>query len=336
MDDDADFRTELRELLETDGHIAAMASSVPKAIEHLEHDEVDVLITDLKMPRHSGLELLKEVRKRWPRTYVVLLTGYASVDTAIDAMKEGAFDYLRKPVRMDRVREVLRLVVQEREFEGQPGSARDPRAEAAELASSGEYQVLFLGPNPPVDGPHLKSAPFDPRRLDALRAFADSFLSEFPHPALVFAGVEELMACHRLEEVVEIIEGRGPLRVAFDPHRMPTAAAVALGSVVAVEEIHRTFEALASPIRRKVLARLEQGPVGFSDLLRVTGIRDEDSSKLAFHLHKLTETQLVGHEGDQYRLTSRGSASARLLADAVFLPSQGPGASRAFPAAPSR
>lgn len=134
VDDDPVFRQELSDLLVEDGHNVASASSAPKAIDVLTNQEVDVVLTDLKMPRQSGLELLAEIRHRWPRTLVVMITGYATVETALEAMKLGAFDYIRKPFRAEQVQETLRLVAQEHAYESAPDSFRDPMREARALA----------------------------------------------------------------------------------------------------------------------------------------------------------------------------------------------------------
>ncbi|MCI4369577.1 MAG: response regulator, partial [Thermoplasmata archaeon] len=101
VDDDAVFREELSDILRDDGHEVHSAPSVPKAIEELEREDFDAVFSDLKMPRQSGLVLLRDVRQRWPQTLVVMITGFATVETAVDAMKLGAFDYIRKPFTID-------------------------------------------------------------------------------------------------------------------------------------------------------------------------------------------------------------------------------------------
>src|ERR1700689_3999893 len=97
VDDDAEFREELTGLLQERGHSVANASSAAQGILALERDEFDVMFNDLRMGRHSGLELLTQARERWPRLVVVMLTGNATVESAVRALQLGAFDYLRKP-----------------------------------------------------------------------------------------------------------------------------------------------------------------------------------------------------------------------------------------------
>jgi FixJ family two-component response regulator len=336
VDDDKVFREELGELLRDDGHTVATEGSVAKALEALGAAEFDVVLTDLKMPRTSGMELLREVRDRWPRTLVVMITGFATIETALEAMKGGAFDYVRKPFRIEQVRETLRLADQEREFEAPSGSARDPLTEARSLAADGRHEVLLLvDPVLPAE-PHLHPAPLGPEDLVGIADRCATFLADHANGALVISGAERLVAVHRLEDVValfarlrEACAGHGPLRVAFNPRRLPAAAATALAGSVAGGETHSALEALANPIRRQVLQRLAEGPAAFSEVMRSAGL--DDSPKMSFHLRKLVDAGLLRHEGEQYVLTARGGAAVGLLRDAAFLPPSSDADNLAFP-----
>ena len=336
VDDDAVFREELAELLRDDSNAVEIAPSVPKAIAALEHEEFDVILTDLKMPRQSGLDLLREVRNRWPRTLVVMITGYATVETAIEAMKVGAFDYIRKPFRIDQVRETLRAAREQRSFDAPPDAVRDPFREARALASEGKHEVLLLSVRRPPEAPHLTFEPLDPDQPDRMEHLVGQFVSDHANAAVVLDGVERLLEKHRLEDIVAWLDrlrtklaGHGPLRVGFNPHQMPASAAAAFGSTVAADSTHDTLEALANPIRRKVLFRLAGAPAAFREAMEAAGL--DDSPKLAFHLRKLVDAGLVRHEEETYRLTARGKAGVRLLTDAAFLPPAGPDGNLAFP-----
>jgi CheY-like chemotaxis protein len=336
VDNDAVFREELAELLRDDDHTVVVAPSVMKALEALGQEEFDVVLTDLKMPRQSGMELVHEVRRRWPRTLVVMVTGYATVETALEAMKLGAFDYVRKPFRIEQVRETLRLAALERDFESPAESSRDPSREARTLAASGAHEVLFFGEPAPEPAPHLHVAPLRPEAPVDLADRTVAFLAEYPNGAVVVSGIERMLEAHRLEDVVGVLDrmrkelvGHGPLRVGFNPRRVSPAVAAALGSAVATEETHGTLEALANPIRRKVLQRLAEGPCTFGEAMSAAGV--EDSPKMSFHMKKLADAGLIFHENDLYRLTARGEAAVRLLSDAAFLPPAGDSGNLAFP-----
>ena len=112
VDDDPSLRRVLEVQLEQDGYEVAAAASVPQTLSLLQLRPFDLLITDLKMPGMSGLELLKQTRSQYPQTIVVMLTAFGTVDTAVEAMKAGAYDYLTKPVHPDEMLVVVRRALE--------------------------------------------------------------------------------------------------------------------------------------------------------------------------------------------------------------------------------
>ena len=103
-DDDEMMRDPLAATLAREGHEVIATSDGPSALSRLGGGRFDLLITDLKMPRMTGIELLAEVKKTRPELPVVLMTAYASVQTAVEAMKMGAYDYIQKPFEADEIR----------------------------------------------------------------------------------------------------------------------------------------------------------------------------------------------------------------------------------------
>jgi len=102
VDDETPFvETMTKRLTKRDLHIIS-AFSGAEALERLKDQEnIEVIILDVKMPGMDGIETLKEIKKRHPLVEVIMLTGHATVETAIFGMKEGAFDYLMKPCDID-------------------------------------------------------------------------------------------------------------------------------------------------------------------------------------------------------------------------------------------
>ncbi len=97
VDDEEKFVEALAERLETRGLEASTASSGDEAISRMEGKDFDVVILDVLMPGKDGIDTLKEIKKLRPLTEVIMLTGNATVETAINGMKLGAYDYLMKP-----------------------------------------------------------------------------------------------------------------------------------------------------------------------------------------------------------------------------------------------
>jgi CheY-like chemotaxis protein len=108
VDDDPSLRRVLQVQLEQEGYEVAVTASAQQTLSVLQLRHFDLVITDLKMPGMSGLELLKQARLQYPQTIIIMLTAFGTVDTAVEAMKVGAYDYLTKPVHADELSVVVR------------------------------------------------------------------------------------------------------------------------------------------------------------------------------------------------------------------------------------
>jgi DNA-binding NtrC family response regulator len=125
VDDDDGLRRAMQLQLEEAGYDVMTASGPLKAIALVEEQTPALVITDLKMPEVSGMDLLKRVRSDTPETTVVMITAFGTVQTAVEAMKSGGYDYIAKPIDYDelvvtvnRAREHQRLVEEVRVLRG--------------------------------------------------------------------------------------------------------------------------------------------------------------------------------------------------------------------------
>src|ERR1051325_10926355 len=109
VDDEASVRDALRATFAADGYAVQAVDGGVQAIAELEKQDADVVLVDLTLPRISGLEVLDRIRQGWPHTEVIVITGQASISTAVDAIKRGAYHYVTKPFTAD---EILHLVGQ--------------------------------------------------------------------------------------------------------------------------------------------------------------------------------------------------------------------------------
>jgi signal transduction histidine kinase len=118
VDDENGPRQALRMLLKEE-HEVLLATDVSSALQILEEESVNLVITDIRMPQRSGVDLLKEVKRHYPDTQVIILTGYAHLETAMQAVEFGAFAYLEKPfdndTMLERIQAGLARYEQERE-----------------------------------------------------------------------------------------------------------------------------------------------------------------------------------------------------------------------------
>jgi DNA-binding NtrC family response regulator len=108
VDDEAVIREGIGRLLKSRKVEAVSAADGHEALDCLKHQSFDLVLLDIKMPDMDGVELLKQIRSKYPRTHVVMITGYPTIDTAVECIKRGAVDYLVKPFQADDLDAALR------------------------------------------------------------------------------------------------------------------------------------------------------------------------------------------------------------------------------------
>ncbi|HZH49860.1 MAG TPA: sigma-54 dependent transcriptional regulator [Nitrospira sp.] len=113
IDDDADMREMIHDMLKDRGHQVTTAGSGQEALKLLGEGDYAVVLSDLRMKGMQGIELLTEIKKTFPDISVILMTAFGSVETAVEAMKHGASDYLTKPVKKDELIRVVERVLRE-------------------------------------------------------------------------------------------------------------------------------------------------------------------------------------------------------------------------------
>jgi len=112
LDDDDDFRQYIRAMLDADGHEVRAVAAPADLYEACESQLPDVVLLDMKMGRHNGDEVLEELRRRWPRLCVIVLTGYPSMENMRRTFKQDVFDYLAKPFSHAELQRILAQATQ--------------------------------------------------------------------------------------------------------------------------------------------------------------------------------------------------------------------------------
>ncbi len=125
VDDERSMRDFLRIALQRAGHEVTVAASPAEARGFFTERDYDLVITDLMMPSGSGLEVLRDVKAHRPETQVLIVTAFATAETAIAAMKEGAYDYLQKPFKVDEVQLVVERALERRTLIRQNSALRE-------------------------------------------------------------------------------------------------------------------------------------------------------------------------------------------------------------------
>jgi len=116
VDDEKNIRSGLSKALEAEGYRALTAEDGAEGWNLINSEDVDVVIADLKMPRLSGEELLKRVSSSYPTLPVIILTGHGTIESAVSAMRDGAVDFVTKPVNLERLSLLVKRAISNREL----------------------------------------------------------------------------------------------------------------------------------------------------------------------------------------------------------------------------
>ncbi|GMO35489.1 MAG: sigma-54 dependent transcriptional regulator [Termitinemataceae bacterium] len=108
IDDERSIRTTMSQIMEDEGFIALTAEDAVAGIDILSTETIDLVFLDVMLPKMGGIEALEKIKQLWNNIEVVVISGHASIDTAVKAVKLGAFDYLEKPLSMDKILTVCR------------------------------------------------------------------------------------------------------------------------------------------------------------------------------------------------------------------------------------
>src|SRR3981081_4130398 len=114
VDDEQSAAATMRAVLEPDGSEGTAVTSGTEALAQIREHEFDVVLTDLRLDDLDGIEILRETQKLWPDTVSIMLTGYASLESAVTALRSGAYDYLIKPSDVDELRATIGRALERR------------------------------------------------------------------------------------------------------------------------------------------------------------------------------------------------------------------------------
>jgi two-component system response regulator PilR (NtrC family) len=117
VDDERGMRDFLSIMLRKEGYAVSQADSAERANELVERGELDLVISDISMPGQSGLEVLRRAKSANPKTPVIMITAYASTESAVEALKLGAYDYIIKPFDVEELKNVVRNAMEKRRLE---------------------------------------------------------------------------------------------------------------------------------------------------------------------------------------------------------------------------
>ena len=138
VDDEPNIRQGLAEALAGQGYEIEQAASGEAALERLGLSSFDLVLVDLVMEGMDGIDLLQEINRLWPQIEVVIITAHGTIETAVKALKEGAYDYLTKPINVKRFRSYVHNILRAQELEEENRRLRE------QLRTQEEYSQ-FIG-----------------------------------------------------------------------------------------------------------------------------------------------------------------------------------------------
>jgi two-component system response regulator PilR (NtrC family) len=139
VDDERSMQEFLEIFLRREGFDVTTAGDVDSALLAVDADDFDLVITDIQMPGRTGLDLLREVREHSPDTLVLMITAFASTDTAIAAMKEGAYDYITKPFKVEEIRLIIEKALEKKLL------SKENRQLRSELRTHRKHKTIIGG-----------------------------------------------------------------------------------------------------------------------------------------------------------------------------------------------
>ena len=147
IDDEKNIREGLAAALEMDGYNVVLAADGESGLQLVGRGDIDLVITDLRMPGISGEEVLAKVTSESPGLPVIVLTGHGTIDSAVDAMRAGAYDFLTKPLNLDRLSLIVKRALQNRELSLQHRQLKEEldsnKSFESIIGKSAEMQKIF-------------------------------------------------------------------------------------------------------------------------------------------------------------------------------------------------
>lgn len=143
VDDEPNIRRILQVAFEKSGYSVAVCEDVSSALEHLGEHSVDCVVTDVTMPGRSGYDLLREIKSRWASTAVVIMTAFGTIPQAVQAMRDGAFEYVTKPFDLDALKRVVAAALAESSSAPSASKKKGGAPKKAFIAESPSMKEIF-------------------------------------------------------------------------------------------------------------------------------------------------------------------------------------------------
>ena len=330
VDDDRVLRETFSSLLEEEGYTVECAPDGVTALRLLREKKYDITFIDLKMPKMDGISLLSKIKEEKIDTIPIMITGYGTIESAVEAMKEGAYDYIRKPFEMKRIKECIQEALGKKRFHNNVNSAIntvDPLSLVKDLGKTSpvlcvthDKEICKEIPNATCIHVSEKGGDLHPRDLYRLNDIITIFSRKNPKSVIFIDCLNELLNVHRWENIfttlskliTELSESGVRFVISMPETEASTPLEKELTHLITEKHIQPLSDCLANPLRRKIIRFLrKEKKAPFSVLMQSVG--EIESPKLSFHLRRLSQEGIITKDGESYALTKSGHLISETL-----------------------
>ena len=360
LDDDQYFLDRMKTLLELENHSTTATTSWKEALQRSHQFKFDLIITDLKMPKLSGIEFIKKVKKIQNDSIIIVITGYGTIESAVEAIRSGAYDYLRKPfdysILKGKIQEIEKnqKLKEKIKFHVINEELRDQLVHDPDFSNSIEEPYLLISDeNPNVIAEKYNLIDSTPIWLNFNRENGEPFLSSLENikeevdnftrdnqkGTIILKGIENLSRNHNREKIYEflvyiqttvlpnkiqfliLVEKE---KISFKNHKTENLLSDLINT--ALEKI---IEIITHPLRRKTILLLNTGQ-GLSFHEIISELEIDSSPVFAFHLRKLVKEEILVKQkiaqsaSHKYNLSLKGIYLAEIIQILEKIGEEGP------------
>lgn len=339
VDDDRVFLETMRNILILDNHTITTAVSAEEALVKLDEDKFNLILTDLKMPGLSGVDLIRKIRENRIDSIIIVITGYGTIESAVEAMKQGAYDYILKPFEAKTIRNKISQVELDLKLrKSLPLSSFAEKPVISKKLESidtdknkGPFLVISdQNPNEIIKRFNLSNGfPIWLKRQNgksdtisisfySLKTNIKDFVENHDKGTIIFQGIEEFLKIYEWEELKkfisyllsEIITANFSLVLLIreEVDFLTSSQQTLLKNILSLfidPIISKIINLLSHPLRKSIITLLKsEKKLNFNKIVKMLEVKS--SANLAFHVNKLVQENILKKEKNLYELSPVG------------------------------
>ncbi|MBC7080837.1 MAG: response regulator [Thermoplasmatales archaeon] len=322
VDDDEEILEAAKTSLEVYGYKVNTAKSGKECLEKI--DRADIVFLDIKMPGMDGIETLKEIKKRREFLPVIMITAYATVDTAIEAMKEGASDYIRKPFNFEELEKSILAVIEDIKFKKMEEFHEEDYIDIfLNLAKERKGICIAREFNALKGAQNIKIIPLErelkPRKIEEIKKELEENMEE--NGVILLMNLEYILNNNNFLATREFLDWlnkksaskNSKIIISANFEKVDAKERQILQDLIIDIHLGIFSESISNYIRRKIISLLSDGgSYPFTKIAQEIGI--DDNPKLSFHLKKLKDDGVLEQDSEKrYKLSKIGKETAEFL-----------------------